>query len=229
MVSMRAGAHSKEALKRASARAVPAARTPAQRSNFSPLVARGYAWWRARSLSWLSGEAFSLAREARLFRALARPQPGERWLDVGTSAGFYAGVLADAGASVLAIDLSPAMLQVARRRERSPRIDFALLDVEHSGLPDGSFQGASVGATLGEVADPDRTLAELERLLAPGGRLWLMYVARDGGEGQRVLSRLGGLTFPDPAEIARALPGCDLRASCAVGTVTFALFVRRAA
>ena len=51
--------------------------TPAQLSNFLPLTAWGYAWWRARSLTLLTGEPFGLEREAQLFLALCRPQPGE--------------------------------------------------------------------------------------------------------------------------------------------------------
>ena len=62
----------------------------AQRSNLFPVTAWGYAWWRARSLRLLGAHGFTLEREAALFRALCRPQPGQAWLDVGTSAGFYA-------------------------------------------------------------------------------------------------------------------------------------------
>lgn len=223
---MRIGAHSKEALKRAT----PLGRlkfTPAQCSNLSPLVARGYHSWRTRSLGLLSGEAFGLDREARLFRALARPGPGERWLDVGTSSGFYAGVLAEAGARVLALDVSPAMLRAAQERQASAHIEWGLLNIEDSGLPSGRFHGVTVGATLNETADPERALGEVQRLLRPQGRLWLMYVARSGGEVQRALSRLGGTTFPDRAEVARALHACDLRAALVVREVTFELYVRR--
>ncbi len=75
--------------------------TLAQRSNLSPLTAWGYPIWRERSLTRLSGQFFPPAREAALFQALCRPQPGELWLDAGTSAGFFAGVLARAGCRVL--------------------------------------------------------------------------------------------------------------------------------
>ncbi|MCD0163603.1 class I SAM-dependent methyltransferase, partial [Deinococcus sp. 6YEL10] len=122
----------------------------AQRSNLFPLTAAGYAWWRERSLRAL-GADFTLEREAALFRALCRPQAGQDWLDVGTSAGFYAGVLARADCRVLAVDLSAPMLREGARREPDARIDWAQLNMERSDLPDASFDGVTVGATLNET------------------------------------------------------------------------------
>ena len=185
----------------------PGPRTAAQRSNLLPLTATGYMSWRVRSLSLLTGTAFGLDREAALFRALCAPQPGENWLDVGTSGGWYAGLLAADGARVLACDLSPAMLKVAARRERSPQIDYALLNAEATGLPASSFDGATIGATLNETGSAAAMLRESARLLRVGGQLWMMYLARNGGPAQAALSALGGLSFPDPAELPAWLPG----------------------
>lgn len=200
--------------------------TLAQRSNFFPLTAWGYAWWRARSLSLLSGAPFSLEREARLFRALAAPQPGEWWLDAGTSAGFYAGVLAGAGCRVVALDLSPAMLRVAREREPSERITWRLGNVEALGVPEERFDGVTVGATLNETARPAVFLRALEAQLRPGGRLWLMYAAPPGGPVSRLLGRLGGLTFPDAAWVQAQLPGCVLVHATRFGAVQVMLLRR---
>lgn len=202
--------------------------TLAQRSNLSPLTAWGYPLWRSRSLSLLAGQAFGLEREAALFRALCRPQPGEDWLDAGTSTGFYAGVLARAGCRVLAADLSAPMLAVARKREPHPGIDWLLTNLEASGLPGASFDGVTVGATLNETRDPARLLAELARLLRPGGQLWLMYLGRTGGPLQRMLSRpaLGGLSFPDPAWVARQLPGFARVDGLRAGAVVFEHYLK---
>ena len=177
--------------------------------------------WRVRSLSLLTRTAFGLEREAGLFRALCSPQPGEHWLDVGTSGGWYAGLLAEGGASVLACDLSPAMLKVAARRERSPQIDYALLNGEATGLPDGSFDGVSIGATLNETGSAEAMLRESARLLRGGGQLWIMYLARNGGASQAALSALGGLSFPDPAELPAWLPGMRRRDLLRVREVVF--------
>lgn len=201
----------------------PAALTRAQRSNLWPVTPPAYPAWRTRSLSLLSGQPFGLEREARLFLALCSPRPGERWLDAGTSTGFYAGVLARAGCRVLAADLSAPMLAAAWRRERHPGIDWHLTNLEASGLPDASFDGVTVGATLNETRDPARLLAELARLLRPGGQLWLMYLGRTGGPLQRALARaeLGGLTFPDPAWVGRQLPDCTRVSGLRMGAVVF--------
>jgi len=195
----------------------------AQRSNLWPVTAWGYPAWRSRSLSLLAGQPFPLSREAALFRALCRPQPGELWLDAGTSTGFYAGVLARAGCRVVAADLSAPMLAAARVGEPHPGIDWLLANLEASGLPDASFDGVVVGATLNETRDPARLLAELARLLRPGGQLWLMYLGRTGGPLQTLLARpaLGGLTFPDPAWVAGRLPGCTRVSGLRAGAVVF--------
>ncbi|WP_135229463.1 class I SAM-dependent methyltransferase [Deinococcus fonticola] len=200
--------------------------TPAQRSNFLPVTAWGYAWWRAHSLSLLSGEPFSLTREACLFQAICAPQAEQHWLDAGTSAGFYAGVLARAGCRVTAADLSTTMLRVAAQRERAPLIAWERVNIEQNGWPDGSFDGVKVGATLNETAHPDVFLHQLERVLKPGGHLWLMFVPATGGLGQRGLSRLGGLFFPDPSWVERHLPRCTLVHAFRVGRVQFMALVR---
>ncbi|GGR80154.1 class I SAM-dependent methyltransferase [Deinococcus sedimenti] len=209
-------------------RSAGVALSAAQRSNLSPLTAWGYAWWRARSLGLLGARGFTLEREAALFRALCRPAPGQHWLDVGTSAGFYAGVLARSGAQVTAADLSPAMLRVAAAREPHPSIRWTQLNVEASDLPSTSFDGITVGATLNETRDPARLLLELSRLVRPGGQVWLMYLPRTAGPLQALLSRpsLGGLTFPDPAWVARQLPGCGRTDGLSVGAVRFERFER---
>ncbi|WQE93674.1 class I SAM-dependent methyltransferase [Deinococcus sp. AB2017081] len=207
------------------------AMTVAQRSNLSPMTARAYTAWRRRSLSLLAGQPFDLAREERLFLTQCAPQRGGWWLDAGTSTGFYAEVLARAGCRVLAADLSPAMLAEAARQHPHPGIDWAALNVEDSALPDASFDGVTVGATLNETHDPARFLRGVARVLRPGGQVWLMYLRRTGGPVQGVLAHpaAGGLTFPDPAWVARQLPGLHLAHGLTVGAVRFERHVKTTA
>lgn len=197
--------------------------TLAQHSNFLPLTAWGYAWWRARSLTLLGGQHFSLAREEALFVALGQPQSGGHWLDMGTSTGFYAGVLAARGCRVDALDLSGPMLREAARRNPSPLIRWQRVNAERTGFPAASYDGITIGATLNETADPARMLHEAARLLKPSGRLWLMYVAANGSLGQRILGAAGGLTFPDLGWIERQALGLTLLHASRFGAVEFAL------
>ncbi len=201
-------------------------RTPAQRSNLLTLTALGYQSWREQALTLLTGRPLPLSREAAYFGALCRPQAGQAWLDIGTSSGFYAGVLARAGARVLACDISPAMLKVAARRETSPLIQYALLDAERSGLPDESFDGVTIGATLNETARPRQMLAEAARLLRPGGQLWLMTLARDGSGLQAALGRFGGLSFPDEAQLDAWVPQLTAAGSWRRANVLFGQWIK---
>ena len=207
-------------------RQTAAHQTAAQRSNQLALTAVGYMSWRARSLSLLTGTAFSLEREAGLFMALCQPQAGQQWLDMGTSGGYYAGLLSGVGTSVLACDLSPAMLKVAGKRERGPLIDYALLDAEATGLPGASFDGVTIGATLNETSSASAMLQEASRLLRVGGQLWIMYLGRNGGTSQALLSRLGGLNFPDPAQLGGWMPDMQRRDLLRLREVVFERWVR---
>ena len=219
-------APSQQATWQRAARQTAAPRTAAQRSNQLALTAAGYMSWRARSLSLLTGTTFSLEREAGLFMALCRPQAGQQWLDMGTSGAYYAGLLSGVGATVLACDLSPAMLKVAGKREVSPLIDYALLDAETTGLPSASFDGVSIGATLNETSSAPAMLREASRLLRAGGQLWIMYLGRNGGASQALLSRLGGLNFPDPAQLGGWLPDMQRRDLLRLREVVFERWVR---
>ena len=203
--------------------------TLAQRSNFVPPVALGYSLWRAQSLTLLSGQPFALRREAALFLRQARPQAGRRWLDIGTSAGFYAALLAQAGAEVVAADLSPAMLREAARRTAGLGISFVKANAEALPLPwAAQFDGVTIGATLNETHSPARLLSEAARVLRPGGGLWLMYLLDTAGPLQRLLTRpaFGGLTFPSPAWVGAQLPGCPLVMGVQYGAVRFEWRVR---
>ena len=182
--------------------------------------------WRRPSLTLLTGSPLPLKREAEYFVSLCQPQPNQHWLDVGTSAGFYAGVLARSGAAVLACDLSPAMLREAVRAEPHPAITYALINAEQSGLPQASFDGITIGATLNETRRPQRMLAESQRLLRPGAQLWLMTLVRSGSAGQALLTRFGGLSFPELAQLDAWLPQMRRSDTWRRGNVLFGRWVK---
>lgn len=93
------------------------------------------------------------------------------------------------GAAVVAIDVSPRMVELARARG----VDARLGDVQALDLPDASFDCALAAWMLYHVQDVDRALAELARVLRPGGRL--VAVTNGRRHLQELRALLGG-EFP---------------------------------
>lgn len=110
--------------------------------------------------------------------AAAAPAPGEHWLDLASGPGLLARAMAPRLAPdgwVLATDIADGMLAHARWRlgPADGPIHFAAADAEHLCLADGRFDGASIGLGLFVFPHPERALAELHRVLRPGGRIAL--------------------------------------------------------
>jgi ABC-2 type transport system ATP-binding protein len=93
-----------------------------------------------------------------------------RVVEVGCGTGFYTRALAEKAESVLATDLAPGMLDVAKRAIPRPNVTFQVASCEETRLPDASFDTAFVGLVL-HFSEPARTLAEMARILKPGGTL----------------------------------------------------------
>jgi SAM-dependent methyltransferase len=101
-----------------------------------------------------------------------RPAAGATALDAGCGTGFQAAVLEALGYRTHGVDLSSALLAVARHR--LPRATFVRGRLE--ALPYGGSAFDAVvccGSTLSFVADPAAALREIGRVLRPGGRLLL--------------------------------------------------------
>jgi SAM-dependent methyltransferase len=126
-----------------------------------------------------TSEAGLVAR-ASVYQGLAGPDAKElaveavravqprRVLEVGCGWGeFAARVRDELGAEVVATDLSPRMVELARGRG----LAAALADVQQLPFRDASFDCAVANWMLYHVPDLDRGLAEIARVLRPGGRL----------------------------------------------------------
>lgn len=100
------------------------------------------------------------------------PPGGGSALDAGCGTGFQSALLTELGWDAHGIDVSAGLLAVARRR--LPAASFALASVETLPYPDARFDAVvCCGSTLSFVDDPARALAEMGRVLRPGGRLLL--------------------------------------------------------
>jgi ubiquinone/menaquinone biosynthesis C-methylase UbiE len=104
---------------------------------------------------------------------------GGRLLDVGTGTGLVAAAAAiEHGAAVVALDLSPAMLAHARARVGPLGIPLVAADTAALPCRDESFDAATCHLVLVFVDRPAVALAELHRVLRPGGRVAATAMAR---------------------------------------------------
>jgi 2-polyprenyl-3-methyl-5-hydroxy-6-metoxy-1,4-benzoquinol methylase len=100
-------------------------------------------------------------------------RPGNRWLDAGCGSGVLSRCLVARGATVIAMDASPAM--IARAREAESRgIEYRLVaSIETLDVPESSLDGVLCSSVLEYVADPTAAVREFHRVLRPGGTLIL--------------------------------------------------------
>ncbi len=101
------------------------------------------------------------------------PQPGERWLDLGTATGAVAIRAARAGAEVSALDPSEPMVEKAREDAEAAGlvIRFDIGNVEYLPYDDGEFDVVSSNFGLIFAADHANVAGELARVARPGARL----------------------------------------------------------
>jgi ubiquinone/menaquinone biosynthesis C-methylase UbiE len=107
--------------------------------------------------------------------ALVAPSPSDRALDIATGAGHVAVALARAGAQVTASDLTPGMLRETAGNLAAHQVAALLVLADALDLP---FPGESFNVVTARMAphhfpDPEKFLAEVARVLRPGGRLGL--------------------------------------------------------
>lgn len=107
--------------------------------------------------------------ESRLLELL--PERCDRVLDVGCGDGRLTRQLARRAGAVLALDLSPEMIRLARDRSAGHRnIEYRLADVRATPLPPGAFDAVVTVATLHHLPLSE-TVGVLKAALRPGGML----------------------------------------------------------
>lgn len=129
-----------------------------------------------RSERYAGLDILSQERYYRPLFDLAAVKPGERVLDLAAGTGLLAIMLSRIAASVVAQDVTPEMLAIAEANFREAgRDNITVVEADATELPfgDGSFDLVTCRLAFHHFPEPDRTLAELRRVLAPGGRLVL--------------------------------------------------------
>jgi SAM-dependent methyltransferase len=118
-----------------------------------------------------------------VFEALAEAAPG-KVLEVGPGTGELAArIQADLGADVVAVDISERMVELTRARG----VEATVGDVQALPFEDGSFDCAVAAWMLYHVPEVERGIAELARVLRPGGRLVAVTNGSDHWNGLREL------------------------------------------
>jgi len=151
-------------------------------------------------------------------------RPGARILDLctGTADLLVAALRRDPGARGCGLDFSREMLaRAAGKLERSslaPRAGLVAADAHPLPLREAAFDGALVAFGIRNMADPYRALAEMRRVLRPGGRAVVLEFSMPHGPlglvyrayARHVLPRVGGWISGDrgayaylPASVAR--------------------------
>jgi ubiquinone/menaquinone biosynthesis C-methylase UbiE len=106
--------------------------------------------------------------------ALAEPRPSDLALDVATAAGHTAFAMAPHVRAVVGIDITPQMLaEAAKLRARSGFASVHLAQASVYAMPftDGAFDVVTCRRAAHHFEDIGRALAEMRRVLRPGGRL----------------------------------------------------------
>jgi SAM-dependent methyltransferase len=134
---------------------------------------------------------------------------GKDVLEVGCGTGVHARLLAEAGAHVTAIDLTPTAVELTQRRLALHGLEANVIEADAEQLPfaDACFDFVWSWGVIHHSADTGRAIAEIARVLRPGGRVALMVYHRSSitywVQYQLIRGVLGGrLLRESPAEIA---------------------------
>jgi SAM-dependent methyltransferase len=141
-----------------------------------------------RGSSWVERVAGSLHREyapgrtwESLCHGLVRLASFGRCVDVGAGDGAMAELIAPQATRLTCVDPSPAMLAAGRERVAALKlsgVEFVEGTGERVPLADGSADSALFLQSLQYMTEPGQALAEAVRVLAPGGRLLVVTLAR---------------------------------------------------
>lgn len=143
------------------------------------------------------------------------PRKGMRILDLAAGTGTSSAALAAHGAEVVAADFSEGMLAEGRKRYAdNPLIEFVWADAMALPFDDDSFDAATISYGLRNISDPKQAIAEMRRVVKPGGRVVIAEFSTPpsaivrgpyGFYGRHVLPRIAGAINRDAAEAYKYL------------------------
>jgi ubiquinone/menaquinone biosynthesis C-methylase UbiE len=139
-------------------------------------------WWRRHPSAcpysqrfWVEAPHPFITRER--LREILSPQPGERLLEIGPGTGYYTLPVAgwiEPGGSLDVVDIQQEMLDhtLARADEQGiHNLTASRADATELPYDEEAFDGAYLVTVLGEIPEQEEALAELRRVVKPGGRI----------------------------------------------------------
>ncbi len=151
-------------------------------------------YWQDRSSGYSTVNKDELAGEQAkrwlcciLEHTAIEPDKNYKVLDIGTGPGFFSIILAKAGFTVTAIDVTENMLEEARQNAGTlaDKIDFKIMDAENLIFADNSFDIIVTRNLTWNLTNPNRAYSEWVRVLKKGGTLlnfdanWYCYLTDD--------------------------------------------------
>jgi demethylmenaquinone methyltransferase/2-methoxy-6-polyprenyl-1,4-benzoquinol methylase len=117
-------------------------------------------------------------RWRRHTRVCLELRPGTRVLDLAAGTGVSTVELERAGAQAVACDFSLGMLRAGRAGKHRRHVRFVAGDALNLPFADAAFDAATISFGLRNVADVERALTEMARVVRPGGRLVVCEFSR---------------------------------------------------
>ena len=132
-----------------------------------------------------------------LTRSMVRERIGKegrlgKLVEFGCGTGFYTQVLVGKADTVIATDISPGMLALAQERIRAANVTFQMEDCQETSFSAEAFDTAFISLVI-HFIEPAKTLAEMHRILKPGGALLISNLdpgALNGVDRIRCLTRI---------------------------------------
>jgi ubiquinone/menaquinone biosynthesis C-methylase UbiE len=144
---------------------------------------------------------------------------GATVLDVGTGTGvFVPYILKRIGraGNLVCLDYAGEMLKMARAKGFEGNIGYVCADIEDSRLPDKSFDAVVCYSAFPHFQDKAKALKEINRLLKPGGRLFICHTSGRQAINKihRSLPEVCDHLFPENGEMNRLLSGAGFEDIC---------------
>jgi ArsR family transcriptional regulator len=133
--------------------------------------------------------------------ALLRLLPPMTIADLGAGEGTFSLLLAERAKKVIAVDTSARMIEVGREealRHGVKNVEFRMGDMEEIPIIDAEVDVAFFSQSLHHALHPERALREAWRILAPGGRIVILDLAKHRFEEARELYADEWLGFSAP-------------------------------